>query len=183
MVFHKQLEPLPGRSSGTRPPWTQPEVELLTWGEKLLGGSSPEVDAVWDVRKLHDPRHSMCCGQNGTLQFNVAMHAAAPVLFQEVYIALDNLSKVARRPIRLGFCCNRGRHRSVAVAELLAPLLQKMALRVAVHHLTLGKWACGCPGSSCWTLKGEKDPCHAFNERMRDRDVARAVVERLWHRR
>jgi hypothetical protein len=172
----------PGCASATTPPWTEPEVELFTWGEQVLQGSAPEVHAVWDVRKLYDPRHSMCCGLNGTLQFNIAMHTAAPSLFHDVYTTLDNLSKSAHRPIRLGFCCNRGRHRSVAVAELVAPLLRKMALRVAVHHLTLGEWACGCPGSSCWTLTHEGDPCHAFNERMRDREVAHAVVERLWHR-
>jgi len=173
----------PTSTSCVQRPWLQPEVVLLTWGEKNLEGPVPQVDAVWDVRKLYDPRHSLCCGQSGTLQFNVATHASAPALFQDIYATLDRLSASSKRPIRLGFYCNRGRHRSVAVAELLLPLLQKMALRAVVHHLCLGKWACGCPGMQCWTLSTQRDPTHVFNERVRDREVAVAVVERLWTRR
>lgn len=162
-------------------PWMVPEIEIFTWGEKNLDCAAPAVDGVWDVRRLYDPRHSLCCGHNGTLQFNVAMHASAPELFKHIHGTLDSLSLSDRRPIKLGLYCNRGRHRSVAVAELLAFILRSMALRVAVHHLTLGKWACGCPGPECWTLQ-ERDPHVALNERLRDRDVARAVVDRLWHR-
>jgi hypothetical protein len=63
---------------------------------------------------------------------------------------------------------------------LLLPLMQKMALRAIVHHLTLGKWACGCPSPECWTLASEPNPGHAFSERMRDKEVAHAVTDRLW---
>ena len=116
------------------------------------------VEATYDVRLFHDPNshHSlrMHDGRHYGIQQGImknhpdAFKSLVAAVLDEIRLCVDEGED------KLAFCffCNRGRHRSVATAELLCSLLRAEGFtRTRTEHLDLGNRPCQVPRCrDCW---------------------------------
>ena len=138
-------------------------------GERHWRGLPPrrQANRTFDCTFANDPAQqardrgpeSACCGQNGRIQLHVSRYVEFENLLRDVRgkLILDLLwpfigeagndhSQV--RQVTYAMQCHKGRHRSVAVAELLAHVLYTAGIgSVEVIHedLPLNRGPCGCP--------------------------------------
>ena len=111
-----------------------------------------DLRAIWDPQGAQQLKH--CTGRNGTIQLRLLMMQE----FRDIIFSCKSLCEHAaetRQPLNLGLFCNSGRHRSVALGELLSEYLGDY-LTTKVQHLTLFN-PCGCPGD-CINYHGKIDP-------------------------
>jgi hypothetical protein len=178
-----------------RPPWRvqheQPQQEqqqelttvihLTTWGRKKMGhlpewalnvvlsqDVSIDLTAIWDPQAVEHLRH--CTGYNGTLQLRLLMMQD----FRDIIFHCKSLVNHAienNLALNLGLFCNSGRHRSVALAELLKDYLGGY-VTTTVQHLTLFN-PCGCP-HVCQNYQGN-------DVRAEDALAAKLLFSRVWH--
>ena len=158
------------------------EVRITTWGHKktqqlpeggldcILGQDiTIDLRAIWDPQGAQQLKH--CTGRNGTIQLRLLMMQE----FRDIIFSCKSLCEHAaetRQPLNLGLFCNSGRHRSVALGELLSEYLGDY-LTPKVQHLTLFN-PCGCPGD-CINYQGKNDP------RAEDALAAKLLFSRVWH--
>lgn len=147
-----------------------------TWLVLSMAADRFDEDAdIWiDCRVFHDPgaspwlrRH---CGQHVAIQRRLCAHSAFGPVLSRVKSLTQTLR--AERPgglLRLGLFCRAGRHRSVALAELLAPILAG-SLRHCERDQPDG-WPCRglptCPG--CSQEPQERAAVHRFVQDLWDR--------------
>jgi hypothetical protein len=116
---------------------------------------------------------------------NFMRHNEAAPLFKEIQHTLLELAErvqaAGARPVRIGFFCNQGRHRSVAAAELLAHVLTHARVRTVVNHLALADRACGCPGQCKSLRRLDAGAAEALSQKWaEDMATAHDMVRRCW---
>ena len=84
-----------------------------------------------------------CCGQCGVTAMAAAKHPRLPTILFQVADVLRSQAGSGRR-VYLGLRCNHGKHRSVAVGELVGRCLQTVGLQVEGYHTASEKWGCCC---------------------------------------
>ena len=182
-----------------------------------LGPRSQPAPAgrVWDVTFAGDPavrRHggpaerasNGCSGECGAIQLHMAKAPAMEHLVREVrgLLSEDLLSPffgmgavTAPVPVTYKFQCRAGRHRSVAVCELLAHVLHTSGLSsVEVVHEDLPcyvrgrdengqqvRGSCGCPDRCVFMTHSDGRINHEWVSEMHDYlHEARTVVRSYW---
>lgn len=173
-----------------RPPWRQPvlrgTVDIYTWGKRALEKHplaesdldkilrcdvSLDMCHIWDPGAAEGPlRH--CSGFNGTICLRLLlMPEFRDRIFESKSVVTHAIDTGV--PLRLGVFCNGGRHRSVALAELLRRFLSSH-VRVTTTHFTYRN-PCGCPGVCIHYGTGRDDPRNA------DAQAADMLFARVWH--
>lgn len=113
-------------------------ITILSFG--YLHGPEPEADIVEDLReKLRDPAHVLpeekrdMTGLDVEIEKFVFSTRGVEVVFGSI---LDRtLEKAAEAPATVAIGCAGGRHRSVAVANVMTAYLQSLSYEVSVKHL------------------------------------------------
>ena len=132
---------------------------------------SIDLTAIWDPHGVEQLRH--CTGYNGTLQLRLLMMQD----FRDIVFQCKSLVTHAVEngfALSLGLYCNSGRHRSVALAEMLREYLAgNVYVTTTVQHLTLFN-PCGCPRD-----------CRNYDERRidvraEDALAAKLLFSRVW---
>jgi len=133
---------------------------------------SIDLRALWDPQGVEQLRH--CTGHNGTLQLRLLMMQE----FRDISFSCKSLvthAVEANLSLNLGLYCNSGRHRSVALAELLREYLAGSGyVTTTVQHLTLFS-PCGCPRDCINYNERRIDP------RAEDALAAKLLFSRVWH--
>ena len=112
-------------------------------------------------QEFYDPasgrlvRHS---GQHPKIRQRVRSHASFPGLVQNAIVAARNAQEMGRADAILDFVCNRGRHRSVAVAEEVAGALRREGFLIRVRHASAGAWNSDCQRGTCGKRTGARSP-------------------------
>ena len=103
--------------------------------------------ALKDRRSEHD-------GRNLEVQRRVAALPGFQEIAQDVKKLLEQCSETT---ITMSFCCNHGKHRSVACAEIFGVVLRQFGIEVEVRHVCLQRhfrWClceeCERPHSETW---------------------------------
>jgi hypothetical protein len=174
------------------PPWRRTvepvgnstTVDIYTWGKRVLKKlSQHELDEIllchveldlshiWDPGAAEGPlRH--CSGFNATICLRLLL---MPEFRDRIFESKSVITHAIKTgmPLRLGIHCNGGRHRSVALAEMLRHFLSN-TVRVTTTHLTY-KNPCGCP-NACRNYDISRD-----DPREADAHAAQALFARIWH--
>ncbi len=115
-----------------------PPIRIVSFG--YLHDAPPEAELVIDVRQLlRDPARMKGAGlldQDGrdvAVRQVVLSTPGAATLLDIVSQAVD-VARVTRKPMTIAFGCAGGRHRSVALAEVLAGLLAAEGVTVELEH-------------------------------------------------
>lgn len=174
-----------------RPPWrrtAEPSssavVDIYTWGKRLVPTlHEQEMDKIckchveldlthiWDPGAAQGPlRH--CSGFNATICLRLLLMPEFRDRIFECKSVIMHAVKTGT-PLRLGILCNGGRHRSVALAEMLQHFLSGL-VRVTTTHITYRN-PCGCPNVCRNFGDGRADPREA------DAHAAHAMFARIWH--
>ena len=123
-------------------------------------GGPPQLDPeAVDVRDLWTEascRFSDHTGLHYDIQWYVKKHALYAPKVLAAKARVRAAFAAGRRYVCLGFSCNQGRHRSVAMVELLATELARSVDQVEVHimHLNSGAWRSGCRRGVCGKCAG-----------------------------
>lgn len=106
-------------------------ITLLSFGHKF---GVPAADRTADCRSLrnphHDPKLKPLTGRDKAIRDFVAADAKTAVL-------VDRILSVATDGETIAFGCYGGRHRSVAVVEMVGKALKDRGYEVEVHHREL----------------------------------------------
>jgi hypothetical protein len=140
-------------SSSADPVPVVPRVSLtlLSYGRELgePRGLAGRTDCEGDLADPH--ALTRCCGCSGAVQFNISQHPRFSRVMQSVYAGIS--AAMAERPagagprqLAWGMRCRRGKHRSVAMAELTAFCAHRGWPEVSVSVRHRDMMACGCPG-------------------------------------
>ena len=188
------------------------EIKEDTRGRYRLGPRYHAVPArrVWDVTFAGDPAIQRCgtalrasegcSGQCGAIQLHMAQSAQLERLVREVrgllsedlVIPFFGMGAVLRPvPVTYKFQCRGGRHRSVAVCELLAHALHTSGVSsVEVVHEDLPcyvrgrehiRGSCGCPDRCVFMRHADGRVHHEWVDEMREYlHEARKLVRRYW---
>lgn len=135
-----RLEALFGRIEGR-----SPHVTLESFGFKF--GTPPDADVVLDVRSLPNPYYDAILGPLPGTDERVIAYVQADaagkglIADMERLLAdyLKNLPGEGRETFVVAIGCTGGRHRSVAVVEILAQRLRGSYPRLRVAHRDLGR--------------------------------------------
>lgn len=120
------------------------EISLFSFGFKH---GHPQADFIWDVRFLPNPFWVPELKDHTGQWPPVAAHALdnetgrrfLDMLEPLLLFMLDQFRSRDRQTVTLAVGCTGGRHRSVAVVERLAGLLEVHGFAVAVSHRDIGK--------------------------------------------
>ena len=140
---------LPPSSTSTRP---RPTLVITSYGVSFRGPADRISEAGHmeiNVRCFHDPKcgplkkHD---GRHPLIMNRFALHREFPRTLREVrdFLCQNEERSSYGSELRLAICCKSGRHRSVAFAEILKRLLNKVGypMHIRVQHETLTP--CGC---------------------------------------
>ncbi len=120
-----------------------PRIDIVSFA--YPAGLPPGLDFVFDCRLLDNPHWKPALrpltGQDVAVQRHVAadpLHAP----FRDHVLALVELAharaaREGRAGLSLGFGCTGGRHRSVAMAEMIGTALAEKGRRVSIRHREL----------------------------------------------
>ena len=169
----------------------RPLIRLVSCGARMddvRGRLGPQADRVWDVTFAGDPAvgrcgtamraSDHCSGECGAIQLHMAQAAQMEGLVREVrghlsedlvcpFLGMRAATQPA--PVTYRFTCRGGRHRSVAVCELLAHALHTSGMSsVEVVHEDLPcyvrgrdhvRGSCSCPDCCVfmWHADGRVD--------------------------
>lgn len=120
-------------------------VTLFSFGYKY--GAPQDVNLLFDVRFLANPFHiAELRSHNGTeavishfvLQ-NDTGKSCLNHLQRTIFYYLDELQKTSKEGLRVGIGCTGGHHRSVAVTEALAKIIEKHNTGVSHFHRDIEK--------------------------------------------
>ena len=148
------LLPRPPAGPRPMPPWRQsPPPEQRVQHEIVLksrAASRPGNDNAVSCLELADPQAgglTMHCGRYHLIQQRLQMHPGFASLLQ-----LAHDKRCAFRFVQ--FTCRKGRHRSVAMAEIVAELCRNRSQLVSVYHdenpqcrVPSCSCSCGVPGT------------------------------------
>ena len=160
-------------------------ITLVSRGSEYRSFAVHDPDRRWDVTFAADPGQMnhrsgpsasagrWCTGQNGGIQCGVAQYEQLERLVREVRATLVrdllmgylncNSSRHRPRPIVYAFECRKGRHRSVAVCELLAHCMHTCGMsnvRVLHEHIRLYR-SCDCGRDEVWGSCGCPHRCRS----------------------
>lgn len=116
------------------------QVELYSFG--YLHNVQPVADLLVDARRfLHDPSRlgtelGGSDGRTDAVQMVVLRTPGAPTALSVAFQFADSLARL-EKPCVVAVGCSHGRHRSVALVELVAEALTANGHTVAVRHLRL----------------------------------------------
>lgn len=116
-------------------------ITILTWGQGKRK-TYPEVDVEVSCLGLDNPPIALWSldGRDVELRMCIAWQLASNkqrgAWFGRVEAGLLKCAKEFEN-LRIGFYCFGGRHRSVAIAELMTKVFKKNGYRVSVNHLEL----------------------------------------------
>lgn len=111
------------------------DVKLISFAYK--GARRPKADLVLDCRDLRNPHnHSKLRTQTGLMPEVQRFVKADPAYLDMVGKAFFEVQK-AHPSVIIGFGCVGGRHRSVAMAELVGEVLRKTSHNVQIEHWSL----------------------------------------------
>jgi UPF0042 nucleotide-binding protein len=121
------------------------QVNLISFGHKH--GLPTEADLVFDVRFLPNPHYvpelKVLTGRNGEVS-SYALKNLTGKKFIELLLSLLNFliplyQKEGKAYLNIAVGCTGGKHRSVAVAELLRKSLEQKQVNISVLHRDIGK--------------------------------------------
>jgi RNase adapter protein RapZ len=121
------------------------QVTLLSFGYKY--GLPEDINLLWDVRFLPNPYWVDALRQRTGLEQVVADFVRTSETGREFFQLIKPLmlflveqnTLTKRLEQRWAVGCTGGRHRSVAVAEVLREILQKQPVELTVIHRDIGK--------------------------------------------
>jgi hypothetical protein len=185
LEFPPGLEEAPTRMAKAMPRWSVPrrralQIDIVTWGRKLM--QAPCCDRSWCCLKFYDPEHTPCCGKNGVVQLRLMENHGAKAMIEEFHAVVGRAMTSGVERLKCGFFCNKGRHRSVAMAELVHGVLKVRGFETTIQHLTLED--CGCPDEDCRVLQSmpRLAAVHEFRGRQLHREQAQDLAEHIWDR-
>ena len=115
-------------------------IELISFSYKH--NEVPEADLIVDAsRFLYDPSRlspelARSDGTTDEVQAVVVATAGAPMVLSLGFLFADALARL-EKPCVIAIGCTHGRHRSVALVELLAASLRAHKVDLRVRHLRL----------------------------------------------
>lgn len=115
-------------------------IELISFSYK--DNEVPEADLVLDTRRfLYDPSRlrpdlAYSDGTTDEVQKAVVTTPGAPLALSLGLLFADSLARLGK-PCVIAIGCSHGRHRSVALVELIATALRVNELDPQVRHLRL----------------------------------------------
>ena len=131
------------------------DYELFSFGRKDTNFTPPACDVLLDcecLRSSSSDRESWaCCGLNGAILHEISGHERMPDIILKAVRGIRRLREEGATPIKIGFRCYAGRHRSVAVLTLVSEALEIMGVDGSpgiVSYAHLGepdRPFCGCP--------------------------------------
>lgn len=120
------------------------EITIITWGNKKRKCCPIRVHKNWNVTGISDrkPKHldlAHLDGRNQELQqFISQQHKFDAYVENIMKFITETLEKNQHIPtLFVGVNCHKGRHRSVATAEIVAIKLRKLEFQVNVIHAEL----------------------------------------------
>ena len=121
----------------SRAPWRQTTVECMSG--KVSGGClhRDSFDASFDMRGFDDPNKGDLLAHVGShwqICSRLFEHGNFDAFAQAVRDAMRKATVQKKRRIRLAFGCARGKHRSVAAAELVGGALELAGYRAVIAH-------------------------------------------------
>jgi hypothetical protein len=170
-------------TDGTPPLTVHPDrlVQLCSYGRKKanLGGREKQFDFIIDCaiprynglgsgdrdeggtlgHPLDTFRINRCSGHNGLMMLVTSEHPFFPGILQRLKHAIYDWVQSSKRSFRVGLRCERGRHRSVAITNLVYECL--VADGIPVHyvhmdtHVNSERPPCGCPDNCAFILATE----------------------------
>lgn len=106
-------------------------ITIISFGHKF---GVPEADRTADCRSLrnphHDPKLKPLTGKDKPVQDYVSADS-------KTFHLVDRVVSVAQDGETIAFGCFGGRHRSVALAEMVGQLLKAKGHAVEIHHREL----------------------------------------------
>lgn len=120
-------------------------LSLISFGYKF--GIPYDLDLLFDVRFLTNPNFERelkpLTGEDPRVQKYVMDQSETKTFLEKLYNFLDFLvplyEKEGKSYLTIGIGCTGGRHRSVAVVNLLKGYLQKKGLQVHCRHRDIGQ--------------------------------------------
>jgi len=120
-------------------------LSLISFGFKF--GIPTDLDLLFDVRFLSNPHFQVdlkpLTGENPLVRKYILDLPEAKVFLEKLYDFLDFLLPLYKEEgksyLTIGVGCTGGRHRSVAVLQLLKSHLQEIGLKVHSHHRDIGQ--------------------------------------------
>lgn len=120
------------------------EITIITWGNKKRKQCPIRVHKNWNVTGISDrkPRHldlAHLDGRHKELQeFISKQHKFDTYVENIMKFITETLDKNPNLPtLFVGVNCHKGRHRSVATAEIIARNLRELGLHVNIIHAEL----------------------------------------------
>ena len=114
-------------------------VNLISFGYKK--GVPNEADIVFDAREIKNPRNTKSLrhlsGKDVAVQKQVLAHPIAHRILAEAKEKVYAKEERGDHAIKLGIGCSYGRHRSVALVEILAEQLATDGHRMEIEHRDL----------------------------------------------
>lgn len=121
------------------------QVHIVSFGFKY--GAPANANFIWDVRFLPNPYweeelRSKTGLENEVSDYVVASpagHSFIKLLKPMLFFLVQQNITADKEDITIAVGCTGGRHRSVAVAEVLHDMLKMMPVGVSIDHRDIGK--------------------------------------------
>ncbi len=123
----------------------KPKVTLSSFGYKY--GIPADSNTVWDVRFLPNPYWEEELRQMTGLEKDISDYVVGSsegrsflklLKTMVIFMVQQNIS-AGKKEIQLAVGCTGGRHRSVAIAEVLKDLLMMLPVELKVNHRDIEK--------------------------------------------
>lgn len=115
------------------------QVTLTSFG--FQNGKPPDTPFILDAREITNPHHNKALrsltGKQVDVQVEVISHPKAAELMHKVFRFVESAEDQDAERIDVAIGCTRGRHRSVALVEMVATRLATRGYHVIKRHRDL----------------------------------------------